>query len=525
MKKIFLFAAVAMLALVGCEKQKQSSLDFEQVQSNATITGRLVYFADKLGTNTAETPLASQRVYFMVDDSLYAKKAEGVKSFEAITDADGNYSITVPTGKKEIKGKLMTDVIVIGEAPNRIYFEEYNSKKGKEITLYAGDAKVEKTIVDIDEVLTACQGTATLKGQVKYDAGYDVTKSPVEKGLVTAPAGVQVAAVVTYADAARRFYAKTDDKGNYQLAIPVMVAELGKKIDTVIVAQFAGKYTDYLNDELLSQNALFEFSAFGAAVPTLKDGEVSFLDMTAKKIDESMEDPDTKIMIKVRGEILMQAEAFKYGTGDEAKKIESLQDTAKGTVPYLKSTDKELNVNDGKFKLYVIHKDGAKELSRIVYDFNTDEKGKYEKDVEFPAAWDAKDVKIQIEVIPFLYKAFKHYYYVPNYKESNTWQTWSGTWQEWVDKSDFTNHYKAQDCECVYWGKSGEIAANLYFPAKVDAKLKFNMSQDSKDALLGVGNTDASGNSIDEKKEDGNTYVIAKGGYDYPDNDINVVGE
>ena len=51
------------------------------------------------------------------------------------------------------------------------------------------------------------------------------------------------------------------------------------------------------------------------------------------------------------------------------------------------------------------------------------------------------------------------------------------------------------------------------------------MSQDSKDALLGVGNKDASGNSIDEKKEDGNTYVIAKGAYDYPDNDINVVGE
>ena len=99
MKKFFLFAAVAMLALVGCEKQNQSSLDFEQVQQSAKISGTLVYFADKAGSATVETPIANQRIFFQVDGGQYANGANGSKQFEATTGADGSFEIVVPIRK------------------------------------------------------------------------------------------------------------------------------------------------------------------------------------------------------------------------------------------------------------------------------------------------------------------------------------------------------------------------------------------------------------------------------------------
>ena len=124
MKKFFLFAAAAMLALVGCEKQNQSSLDFGDVSKSAKISGTLVYFADKAGTATVETPVAGQRIYFLVAANKYAENAGGNQQFEATTKEDGSFEIVVPTGSKSINGKLLTDVIALGEGADRIFLDK-----------------------------------------------------------------------------------------------------------------------------------------------------------------------------------------------------------------------------------------------------------------------------------------------------------------------------------------------------------------------------------------------------------------
>ena len=108
--------------------------------------------ADKAGAATVETPVAGQRVYFVVAANAYATGAAGNQIFEAITDAQGFYEIVVPTGMKSINGNLKTDLIVIGEGASRIFLKETSVAK----TLLPGDAKVEKTVAPIDEDLTAC---------------------------------------------------------------------------------------------------------------------------------------------------------------------------------------------------------------------------------------------------------------------------------------------------------------------------------------------------------------------------------
>jgi uncharacterized lipoprotein NlpE involved in copper resistance len=52
MKKFFFFAAAAMLALVGCEKQVQSSLDLDKVEKEATVSGTLVAYVNAPGQAT-----------------------------------------------------------------------------------------------------------------------------------------------------------------------------------------------------------------------------------------------------------------------------------------------------------------------------------------------------------------------------------------------------------------------------------------------------------------------------------------
>ena len=502
MKKFFLFAAAAMLALVGCEKQNQSSLDFDQVKNSAKISGTLVYLADKAGAATVETPVAGQRIYFLVGADKYAENAGGNQQFEATTKEDGSFEIVVPTGMKAIKGNLKTDVIVLGEAPNRIFLQETD----KEITLNANDAKVEKRVADIDAVLTACQGTGILKGKVQYNAGIVEKGGAKEQGLVAAPAGVKINIAVEYEGGIRNLIAETQSDGSYSYSVPVPAAK--ELTATLTVAQFAGKFTKEFNNQLVSYDALFA----AAPVPTTaKDGDTKINDIVAAEVDGSRVEPTSKTTkIKVKGEMFVQAEVFKYGTGDESNKIKG--DPKKGTKAYTPE------LNGGAFELILTHTSGAS----IIYNLKVNEEGKFETEVAIYDSWDFNDVGITTRVKKFVNKEYYQHYYKKNYKNTpstskaeSDWGAYSvqHVWQDWADKANPNNQYGSQPCEGIFEAaeQATPITYDGYFAAKVDNTLKFTMSADAKAALYGIGTEE-----IDKMKDkDGaGPFTIYEGGID-----------
>ena len=481
MKKVFLFAAVAMLALVGCEKQNQSSLDFEDAKSEAKISGNLVYFADKAGTATEEVALANQRIYFQVEANKYADGAIGVKTFEAKTDANGAFTITVPMGSKAIAGKLLTDVIVIGEAPNRIFFKESEL----DITLNAGDNKVKKRIAEIDQVLTACQGSSVLKGKVSYNAGLVKKGDATEDGLVAAPEGLKVSIKVAYDDADKVLVALTKADGSYEYDVPVPA---GKSLDAEIdLAQFEGKFTELFNNKPLALDAIFGLAAVEAAVVT--DGKTVVKDLTAEALVKAEATTKTT-KIPVALEINKTVEDFEKST---------LEDYEKMIVGV--KLDQEPMANQA-VKLEFRHMDGTEVIGKLIYDVVTDKDGLVKQaDYLVYDSWKFDDIDIVAVIDKFAVADFQHNYCVLgglNKKgvwEDNTFE-WDGAWGEGKG-SKVTNHDEPESLAGTYELESGAQNFDGFFPVKIVAKAKITFPQSTIDEMLG------SDDAADRNKEDG----------------------
>ncbi len=103
MKKI-LFATVAALALVGC--QKQSELDFSDITTSATVKGKVTYEVgykvDGSQYVSQLLPAAGVEVVAKINYSEYSDMAVGTKQVVATTDEYGYYSLAIPVGQKAI---------------------------------------------------------------------------------------------------------------------------------------------------------------------------------------------------------------------------------------------------------------------------------------------------------------------------------------------------------------------------------------------------------------------------------------
>ena len=503
MKKFFLFAAVAMMALVGCEKQTQSSLDFGDVKQSAKITGTLAYVADKAGAASQEIALADQRVYFLVAANKYADNAGGNQIFEAKTDANGAYEIVVPTGSKAIEGKLMTDIIAVGEEGARIFLKETEVA----LTLNAGDAKVMKTVPAIDPVLTACQGTATLKGKITYNAGVVQKGSVKEDGMVAAPADIVVRVIVKYDPADdtqdRAFVTKTTGEGTYEIKLPIQAADA--KNCEISIAQFNGKYTQEFNNKLLAKDAIFGLLA--AENAGLKDGEVTIKDIVADRI--SVTDPTTKnTKFTVKGELKVTVEEPKYSTEDKHED-EILSITKKGSTAY------STKINGGAFELHLIYKEGDPDKeSSIIYSLNTesDKSGKFSQEVAIYDAWDINDVNIYVVIKKFVTTEFPHYFQIAKYKNDGKWDSFPGKWYIWKTTNP-ENYTDSQKCEGTYELKAGPFQYGGFFDVNVGTQIApFTMSDDFKNTkLLGVGLT-VDGVDLDYDED---SHQIYGGGHNY----------
>lgn len=104
MKKIILFAFVALVALTGCEN-KQSELTIDSLGGSATLTGSVFYAPGyfTIKTNTDIEPLeavpaANQKLLVVVPNSSYleVKGEPSNRTYETTIAKDGSFSITIP---------------------------------------------------------------------------------------------------------------------------------------------------------------------------------------------------------------------------------------------------------------------------------------------------------------------------------------------------------------------------------------------------------------------------------------------
>ncbi len=481
MKKVFLFAAMAMLALVGCEKQNQSSLDFEDAKNEAKVSGTLVYFADKAGAATEEVALANQRIYFQVEATEYADGAIGVKTFEAKTDANGAFEITVPMGSKAVSGKLLTDVIVLGEAPNRIFLKETDLA----ITLNAGDNKVKKRIAEIDQVLTACQGNAILKGKVTYNAGLVKKGDATEDGVVAAPEGLKVSIKVAYDDADKVLIALTKADGSYEYNVPVPAGQtLAADID---IDQFEGKFTEMFNNKPLALDAIFGLAAIENA--NLTDGKTEVKDLEAVAIVKA-EATSKTTKIPVALEINKTVEEFVYSDVEDYENI--IVNVKRGEEPMANQAA----------KLEFRHMDGTEVIGKLIYDVVTDKDGLVKQaDYLVYDSWKFDDINIVVVIDKFAVNNYEQNYCVMGEMKKGKWEAsefeWVGAWGKGKG-SKATNYDESQLLAATYELESGAQKFDGFFPVKIVAKAKVTLPQSSVDELLGTDD------SADKNKEDGN---------------------
>ncbi len=180
MKKI-LFATVAALALIGC--QKQSELNFSDIKTSATIKGKVTY---EVGYKVDGSqyiyemlPAAEVEVVAKINYSEYSDGAKGVKQIVAKTDAEGNYDLAIPVGQKAInvdveprgfEGEYLGNLNESGSVlPTMAYFKA----SAQSASVLAGEIKVLDNFEMLKEVadpITTRNMQINVAGKVKVQA-------------------------------------------------------------------------------------------------------------------------------------------------------------------------------------------------------------------------------------------------------------------------------------------------------------------------------------------------------------------
>lgn len=408
MKKVFLCAAMAVLALVGCEKQTQTSLDFEDVQKEAKITGKLGFWYAEPGGKTEFVALKGQRIWFRVDANKYdgnVTAGESYKVFETVTSSvdsiAGNFEIVVPVGNKQINGDLMTDVIKINHNGKMFYFDALNGGAGENLDLLANDCKVKQVDVNKDNVLSECVGEGTVKGRFTRNAGTAKMGGNDESGEISAE-GFTVVLHVKYdkkntGDAAlvKKYVTTTNASGEYSFSIPAYDDGNAAEIE---VKQKAATYREFKNNKWDETEYFYAYAK--TAIAKIQINEVVLVGTNALTKGAAVEKNTKKAFNKVSGVVKLTVEEMESDDKDHQKgpKVgESAYKDCEVTIELI-------NTTEGK---------------SLFYTATTDKTGKYEADgLQVYDDWDLADVTVKVYVngvIPWIYEkgvcpGFTHYF-------------------------------------------------------------------------------------------------------------------
>jgi hypothetical protein len=470
MKKFFLCAAVAMLALVGCEKQNQSSLDFDQVEKAATVSGTLVAYVNNPKTATATLPLEGIRLYISVPSDKYVDGAAGIQEFETKTAADGSFSITIKTGSKTIQGaKLRSDDFKYGFPTGDTLYYQYVDVALDDLN--DKDIRLEYVVAKEDQVLNQTVGEGQIKGILTYDAGTVEMPDKSHENAQVAAANALLEAVVTYFkgdanEVKKKFVATTNAQGEFTFNIPAQSA--GNEFD-INVPQFKGKYTEFKNNKWVTVDAYYskEKLVTGKKVKPAETLQLKATETQLLAADRAEIEPTTKeIKMTVKGKISKEYEKM-------ISKDDKDQGPERGLTPY----------KEGKLVIEAFNSELNKS---IFFDATTDDKGEYEKQIALYDSWNLAKVTIKVYTQGEFTETITHYF-LGYTTEDDYYRVKINSWYgKFAPQSTEENQKSTQKIEGTYKTDAAvEAKPSLFFDVKMP-ELELAFTPANKAEIKGV---------------------------------------
>ena len=263
MRKLFFAAltfAIGALIFYGC-RPEQSEFDLSTLTEKATISGQIVYDAGVDTTANAYTinmikPASERVVYVEIPYASYKAGSDGVKRYETITDAEGYYTIEVPTTPDGIENvqirmqeftayrseykKMEAGKPVFETKLYRFSYEPapFTLNPGSMEFMKESDKACSYTLVDLE----GFEESITLKGniQLAQEVGF-------RQGVYTPAANATVEFVASYSGVTDEltFGTTTDASGNYSITLPLKSYEEGFQNLSASVRGMGQNYTHY----------------------------------------------------------------------------------------------------------------------------------------------------------------------------------------------------------------------------------------------------------------------------------------
>ena len=271
MKKQFIILAALAIAMAGC-KTEQSELSLENIKDVATVSGHVTYSQGQQadGDNYATeilVPAAGKTVYVDIPYSSYKAGASGTKTYSAVVDSAGNYTLSIP-------------VPTIGVAGAELRFEEFTAEQSlyqrmekdkplfetrmcrflvenapalpsplKPEAFHVEDLCYAREIIDMKDY----KETATVTGSLllPYETGFrtGAYKAAADCQFEITIADGEDIAESGAADAPQFTYGTTtNDKGEFTINLPIKNLKKGFAVKQVkVVPKADAQFTHYTN--------------------------------------------------------------------------------------------------------------------------------------------------------------------------------------------------------------------------------------------------------------------------------------
>jgi len=434
MKKKLFLAAVAALALIGCEKNQSEFVLDENVQK-ATITGKVTW-PDAEGKMVAKD---SVEVRVVVANAEYSAGAEGDKQFPAVySNEDGFYTVEVPVGQAGISNVAVEVIPFMGEYtdPNSGVMQTVYYTSGR--VLVAGGAKlnpgdVKNVDIAVKPELTFKDYTASVKisGVITVNAGPQKTADGFEDILVPYVGQVKVKGEYDVDGTGLQPFDFEDlnltdaDAGAYSFEVPAGATVATITLTTV---RFDGSHNKIVEGEVVEESVYYNIAQHAINV-TKDDVEKRNENFTVTNYDPAAIDESKGLIIETLetnvhtwGEVL-DADINEYII-DKVYKAFDVQ--VEFSCPDYDYANPSSPIADRSITIATkaSAKDGKVSLSNVsVYK-----------------EWEGFDVNVKVSVIADKLVTFEHHYAQLSGFSTSAFKRKS--WAEWHMDDDVTKDYR-----------------------------------------------------------------------------------
>lgn len=446
MKNKLFVAAIALFALVACEKE-QSYLELDKADVKmATVTGQVTY--NPGGVDAKVQPADSVEVRVLVANAEFSAGAQGDKQFGPVfTDKNGMYQVSIPVGgltlnaanvKVQVMPTQRTYTNPNDGSTQEIYFT--SPKVAIANPLAAGD--VERLDIKMEPQLAALSdytSSISVSGVVTVNAGYQKAGSGSYDNTPIAYKERELVVKGTYGTEEIEFATvMTDAKGAYSFDIPAGATPAQVTITTV---RFEGTFTKGPEDEYEEIQVFYDAVTLGPVAFTADTKKLLNQNFTVATYDE-VEGEDLskkfeikKLVAKVKTYGEVYDESITAATAN--KEIEEV-DQYKWDEVFL-PFDVTITLSSNAFDL--ANPTSLLNGAKLVFTTKasaTD--GKVElNNIKVYTAWEGYNINATIKVEEKL-QPMKHVYY--EFKPFSNARYHTLAWADWHIESDPSGYFK-----------------------------------------------------------------------------------